>query len=88
MFDEKALKTLIREAVREELESFQGQQYPGYADVEQFIEISGISKRHLEYGIIPHPLFKPYVHKPQGRKRYIEVAPAMDAVKEIMKEAK
>lgn len=86
MFNEQAFKDLIREAVREELSSVNSQKYLGYADVDQFIEISGISKRHLEYSIIPHPLFKPYIHKLEGRKRYIEIEPAMEAIRQIMKE--
>ncbi|WP_020006099.1 hypothetical protein [Salinicoccus albus] len=87
LIDEQAFKSLVHEAVKEALCNQSSEIYEGFADVERFIEISGISKHDLEEKIFPHPDFKQYVYQPGGRKRYIEVQPAMDSIRKIMREA-
>lgn len=85
MFNEQAFKTLVQDAVSEALRNQQETQYEGFANVEQFIEISGISKYDLEYKLMPHERFKQHVYRFDGHKRYIDIRPALDSIRSIMK---
>lgn len=87
MFDTQALKSLMREAVREELSQQSDQQeFQGYAPVSKFIGISGISKRDLEEKVIPHPEFKDCITTLDGggTKRYVHVKRGLEAIDKIM----
>ena len=84
MFDERAFKSLIQDAVKQAMKQDE-QVYNGYADIKQFIEISGISKRHLEEKVIPHPKFKHCVCRFDGSmKRYIHIRKGLDALDKIL----
>lgn len=88
LFNENAMKSLIREAIREEIKQHETQEfkYMGYADVKQFIEISGISKRDMEDRVIPHPLFKNCVCRfDGGTKRYIHIQEGLQAINNILR---
>lgn len=85
LIDEKAFKSLVADAVAEALKNQKEEKYSGFANAEQFIEISGISKYDLEYKLMPHPQFKQHVYRFDGHKRYIDVQPALNSVKNIMK---
>ena len=85
LFNTDEFQYLVRMAVRQELSQQDDQVYRGYADVKQFIEISGISKRHLEEKVIPHPQFKHCVCRFDGSmKRYIHIRKGLDALDEIL----
>lgn len=86
LINEKAFKSTIQEAVIEALQSQNTQQYEGFADVSSFLEISGVSKWDLEHKFIPHPEFKKHVYQMEGRKRYIDITPALEAMRKIFKE--
>lgn len=85
MFDEIAFQTLVSDAVKQALAQQDNQVYQGYADVKQFIEISGISKRDMEDRVIPHPAFKHCVARfDGGSKRYIHIANGLQALDNIL----
>lgn len=85
MFDETAFKTLVKDAVNQALAQQDNQLFRGYADVKQFIEISGISKRDMEDRVIPHPAFKHCVARfDGGSKRYIHIANGLQALDNIL----
>ena len=84
LIDEQAFKSLIQDAVKQAMKQDE-QVYHGYADIKQFIEISGISKRHLEEKVIPHPKFKHCVCRFDGSmKRYIHIRKGLDALDKIL----
>lgn len=61
------------------------QEYIGYADVNQFIKLSGISANDLELKVFPDAEFKKCIYRfGKGQKRYIEVKPAMECIKRIL----
>jgi len=85
MFDENKFQALVAEAVKQALKQQGAQEYYGYADVKQFIEISGISKRDMEDRVIPHPEFKHCVSRfDGGHKRYIHIRKGLDALDKIL----
>lgn len=85
MFDERAFQALVSEAVRQAIAENDQQVYQGYADVKQFIEISGIPKRDMEDRVIPHPKFKHCVARFEGgAKRYIHIQKGLEALDEIL----
>lgn len=85
LFNPEEFQALIREAVRQELSQQDNQVYQGYADVKQFIEISGIPKRDMEDRVIPHPDFKHCVRRfDGGSKRYIHIKDGLEALDEIL----
>lgn len=85
MFDEIAFQTLVSDAVKQALAQQDNQVYQGYADVKQFIEISGISKRDMEDRVIPHPAFEHCVARfDGGSKRYIHIANGLQALDNIL----
>ncbi|WP_434121610.1 hypothetical protein [Salinicoccus roseus] len=86
MIDERALRALIKEVVKEALAEQNGQVYEGFADMPQFLEISGISRHDMEEKLMPHPQFKQHVYRLDGRKRYIDIKPALGSIRKIMKE--
>ena len=86
LINEQAFKAAIHEAVQEALQQQNTQTYEGFADVKEFIEISGISKWDLEQKFMPHPEFKQHVHRLDGQKRYIDIKPALEAIRNIFRE--
>lgn len=83
LIDEQAFKSLIQDAVKQAVKQDE-QVYQGYADVKQFIEISGISKRDMEDRVIPHPNFRHCVCRFEGgAKRYIHIRDGLDALDKI-----
>lgn len=87
MIDEDVFKANVYEAVKEAMEAQNGETYQGFADVNKFIEISGISKWDIEHKFMPHPKFKEHVYQMEGRKRYVDVHPALETMRKIFKEA-
>lgn len=86
IIDEQAFKSLIHDAVNQALKQQDTQVYQGYADVKQFIEISGISKRDMEDRVIPHPDFKHCVCRfDGGAKRYIHIKNGLIALDQIFR---
>lgn len=85
MFDDQAFQSLVSEAVKQALAQKDTQKYHGYADVKQFIDISGISKRDMEDRVIPHPKFKGCVARFEGgTKRYIHIENGLHALDNIL----
>ena len=85
MFDESAFKSLIREAVNDALSRQDKQVYQGYADVKQFIEISGISENDLEKKVLRHPYFEHCVVRfDDSTKRYIHIVKGLEALDNIL----
>lgn len=86
LFNTDEFQYLVRMAVRQELSQQDGQVYRGYADVKQFIEISGISKRDMEDRVIPHPEFEHCVGRfDGGMKRYIHIRDGLAALDRILR---
>lgn len=88
LLDEQAFRALVAEAVADALSKQSHEQYEGFADATRFMEISGISKHDLEEKLMPHPTFNQHVYRLDGRKRYIDIKPALDSIRQIMKEVK
>lgn len=85
MFDESAFKSLIQDAVKEALYRQDKQVYQGYADVKQFIKISGISENDMERKVLSHPEFEHCVARFDGStKRYIHIVKGLEALDEIL----
>lgn len=85
LINEHAFKLMVQDAVKQAIQTTDDQVYQGYADVKQFIEISGISKRHMEDKVIPHPRFKRCVCRfDDSSKRYIHIRKGLDALDEIL----
>lgn len=64
------------------------QKYVGFADVKQFLILSGVSENDFEKKVVVDPGFKKFVKRFEGStKRYIKVAPAIDYIdKYLLKE--
>ncbi|MFF7217940.1 hypothetical protein [Mammaliicoccus sciuri] len=63
-------------------------EFIGFADVNDFLKISGISKHHFENEVFPNLTFQErFVYRfGKGGKRYIEVKPAIEYIKnELLK---
>ena len=85
MFDESAFKSLIQDAVKEVLAQQDNQLFHGYADVKQFIKISGISENDMERKVLSHPAFEHCVARfDGGSKRYIHIANGLQALDNIL----
>lgn len=85
MFDESAFKSLIQDAVKEALAQQDNQLFHGYADVKQFIKISGISENDMERKVLSHPAFEHCVARfDGGSKRYIHIANGLQALDNIL----
>lgn len=85
LINELELKALIEDAVNKALAQQNSYVYQGYADVKQFIEISGISKRDIEDRVIPHPDFKHCVARfDGGTKRYIHINNGLQALDSML----
>ncbi|WP_052255814.1 hypothetical protein [Salinicoccus sp. YB14-2] len=85
MFDESAFKSLIQDAVKEALSQQDNQLFHGYADVKQFIKISGISENDMERKVLSHPAFEHCVCRFDGSmKRYIHIRKGLDALDKIL----
>lgn len=85
LIDEQAFKASIQEAVIEAINSQKQDEYEGFANVERFIKISGISKFDLEEKLMVNPIFTEHVYRLQGTKRYIDIKPALESVRKIMR---
>ena len=85
MFDEAAFKSLIQDAVNQALAQRDNQLFHGYADVKQFIKISGISENDMERKVLSHPAFEHCVARfDGGSKRYIHIANGLQALDNIL----
>ena len=84
MFDTQAFKSLVQEAVTEALNEQRQDQYEGFADMVKFREISGISRHDIEEKLMPLPQFRQHVYRLSGQKRYVDVKPALEVVREVM----
>ena len=85
LIDESAFKSLIQDAVKEALSRQDKQVYQGYADVKQFIKISGISENDMERKVLSHPAFEHCVARFDGsKKRYIHIVKGLEALDEIL----
>ena len=85
MFDESAFKSLVQDAVKEALAQQDNQLFHGYADVKQFIKISGISENDMERKVLSHPAFEHCVARfDGGSKRYIHIANGLQALDNIL----
>lgn len=64
------------------------QEYVGFADVKQFLTISGVSKNDFENKVVVDPGFKKFVKRfDDSQKRYIKVSPALEYIdKYLLKE--
>ena len=82
--DEQAFKSLIQDAVKQAMKQDE-QVYHGYADVKQFIKISGISENDMERKVLSHPAFEHCVCRFDGSmKRYIHIRKGLDALDKIL----
>ena len=84
MFDTQAFKSLVQEAVTEALNDQRKDQYEGFADMARFREISGISRHDIEEKLMINPQFRQHVYRLNGQKRYVDIKPALRAIREIM----
>ncbi len=76
---------ITRIMVNQALAQQDNQLFHGYADVKQFMEISGMSKRDMEDRVIPHPDFKHCVRRFDGaNKRYIHIRDGLSALDNIL----
>lgn len=85
LINEQAFKTFITQAIQESLP--QQDKYHGFADVQRFSEISGISVSVLRAKVLHHPQFQNAVYKfdDDSRKYYIDIVKGIDLLKIIMK---
>lgn len=56
-------------------------EYIGFADVKEFVKISGLSKDDFEKKVASNQQFKKFIYKfEDSRKRYIKVKPALEFI--------
>lgn len=72
------LETQIKQIVTSAIPQ---REYIGFADVEEFIKISGISDNDLEKKVFPDKDFQQFVFRfGRGNKRYVKVQPALEYI--------
>lgn len=76
------LETQIKQIVTS---SIPRNEYIGFADVEEFVKISGISDNDLEKKVFPDKGFQQFVFRfGRGNKRYVKVQPALEYIERTL----